>query len=124
MTGLAANGQPRGMTDYLTPNDPTGTQLYRLERAVGEHNPRRHGRPASWVLVGVVIAAFIAGGFALVYHLWWLFWLCAAIFVLSVPAGWLIRIMDDTVMLGGPVDDDRPPAPDQGSVADPGVRMD
>jgi hypothetical protein len=59
-----------------------------------------HGKPASWVLVAVVTAAFITGGMAIITHLWWLLWACIAIAVLAVPAGKLIGIMDDTVDWG------------------------
>ena len=60
-----------------------------------------HGRPSSWVLTGAVVVAFLAGGAALILHLWWLFWVCVGVVVLSVPAGKAIGIMDDTVMWGG-----------------------
>lgn len=56
-----------------------------------------HGRLRSWLLVAVVLAAFLAGGVALIAHLWWLFWVCVGIVVLSAPAGRLIGIMNDTV---------------------------
>jgi len=56
-----------------------------------------HGRPRSWLLVAVVLAAFVAGGVALIAQLWWLFWVCAAAVVLSPAAGRLIGIMNDTV---------------------------
>lgn len=62
------------------------------------HHPYRHGRPVSWVLVSVVIVAFCVGGAAIVAHLWWLFWACVGVVVLSVPVGKLIGIMDDTVV--------------------------
>lgn len=45
-----------------------------------------HGKPASWVLVAVVIAAFATGGAAVIAHAWWLAWTCAGIVVLAVPA--------------------------------------
>ncbi len=70
-----------------------------------------HGRPASWVLVTVVIAAFAAGGAALITHLWWLLWTCAEVVVLAVPAGKVIGIMDDTVAWGStPAAAPAPPA--------------
>ena len=59
-----------------------------------------HGKPASWVLVTVVITAFITGGAAIITHAWWLLWACTAIVVLAVPAGTAIGIMDDTVAWG------------------------
>jgi hypothetical protein len=103
-------------------SDFTKTQLSRAEIPVGGHK-HRHGKPASWVLVAVIIAAFTVGAFAVVFRVWPLFWVCAAIVVLSVPAGKAVGIMNDTVM----VDEwlhDGPPAADVGTVADPGVRMD
>jgi hypothetical protein len=71
-----------------------------VERAVGGHSSH-YGRPRSWILVGVVIAAFCAGGAAIIVHLWPLFWACAGVVVLSVPAGKIIGIMDDTVEVQG-----------------------
>jgi hypothetical protein len=59
-----------------------------------------HGKPASWVLVAGVIAAFITGGAAVITHAWWLLWACIAIVALAVPAGKVIGIMDDTVAWG------------------------
>lgn len=55
------------------------------------------GKPSSWVLVGVVTAAFSVGGAALILHLWWLLWTCVGIIVLSVPVGRVIGVMEDTV---------------------------
>ncbi len=60
-----------------------------------------HGKVSSWVLTGIVIVAFMAGGAALILHLWWLFWVCVGVVVLSLPAGKAIHIMDDTVTWGG-----------------------
>jgi hypothetical protein len=35
-----------------------------------------HGRPVSWVAVSLIMAAFLVGGFALIFGpTWWLFWL-------------------------------------------------
>ena len=75
------------------------------------------------MLVSVVIVAFCVGGAAIVAHLWWLFWACAGVVVLSVPAGKLIGIMDDTVIVD-PGPRRRPDAIGQDSAADPGVRFD
>ena len=87
---------------------------------VGAHGSR-HGRPASWALVAVVIAAFCAGGAAVIGHLWWLFWACAAVAVLAVPAGKVIGIMGDTVEVYGGADPS-PAGVREGAAADPGVR--
>lgn len=99
----------------------TSDNTYR-EEPLGEH-PHRHGRPVSWALVIVVIAAFCVGGAAVISQLWVLFWVCAGVVALSFPAGKLIRIMDDTVTV--------PPGPraraastGRDSAADPGVRLD
>jgi hypothetical protein len=59
-----------------------------------------HGKHSSWLLTATVIAAFIAGGAALIVHLWWLLFLCLGVVVISVPVGKAIRIMDDTVVWG------------------------
>jgi fatty acid desaturase len=75
--------------------DYPAIRVAQQERTIGGHN--RHGRPASWALVAVVIAAFAVGGAAIIEHLWWLFWVCAGVVVLAVPAGKVIGIMDDTV---------------------------
>jgi hypothetical protein len=93
----------------------------REEGTLGGHR-HRHGRPASWVLVGVIIAAFCAGGVAIIAHLWVLFWVCAGIVVLSVPAGMLIGIMKDTVVVD-PGPRALPPTTGPNSAADPGVRL-
>jgi hypothetical protein len=101
--------------------EDTSHNTYR-EEPVGEH-PYRHGRPRSWVLVGVVIAAFCAGGVAVIGHLWVLFWVCAALVVLAVPVGKMIGIMDDTVAVEeGPRV--RAALSGRDSAADPGVRFD
>lgn len=85
-----------------------------------------HGRPASWALVAAITATFIAGGFAVVFHLWLLFWVCLAVVVLAIPAGKVVGIMGDTVLAGNPADQDDQEshvAEDTGSAADPGVDM-
>jgi hypothetical protein len=102
-------------------NDYANNQAYRMERPVGQHK-HRHGRPTSWGLVVVVVLAFITGAFAIVFKLWPLFWVCVGIFVLSVPAGKVMGIMNDTVGVEEPLDDTKPAA-DQGTRAHPGVRV-
>jgi hypothetical protein len=68
-----------------------------------------HGKPSSWVLVAVIIAAFAGGGLALIIQSWTLFFVCVGIVGLSIPAGKLIGIMNDTVSWGSSpgADDDR-----------------
>jgi hypothetical protein len=36
--------------------------------------PAFHGRSVSWVAVSLIMAAFLIGGLALVFSVWWLFW--------------------------------------------------
>ena len=86
-TGPVTGGQPH--------------QPFDQPEAVPTLGGHPHGKVSSWVLTGIVVVAFISGGGALILHLWWLFWVCAGVVVLSIPAGKAIRIMDDTVMWGG-----------------------
>lgn len=86
-------------------------------QTLGGHH-HRHGRPVSWVLIAVIIAAFCAGAAAIIADWWWLFWTAAGIVALSVPAGWLAGIMKDTV-----VADPGPRRRLPGEAADPGVRL-
>jgi hypothetical protein len=38
--------------------------------------PSYHGRAVSWVAVGLILAGFLCGGFALIFGpTWWAFWL-------------------------------------------------
>ncbi len=93
------------------------------EQATGGHT-NIHGRPGSWALVAVITAAFVAGAFAIVFRLWPLFWVCAGIVLLSVPAGKVVGIMGDTVVAGNPAMQEGQAghvAEDTGSAADPGV---
>lgn len=89
------------MTDFRNaPGDPAweegqGTSGAATGRPLVHGSP--HGRPSSWVLIGLVIAAFIVGGTAIILHLWWLLWVCVAVAVLAIPAGKVTGIMNDTV---------------------------
>jgi hypothetical protein len=103
-------GQPRP----LRPADTIRRRLTAAKESEGQgHWPAeriedRHirddgshrGKPASWVLVAVMLAAFLAGGIALITHTYWLLWTCAAVFVLGIPVGKAIGIMADTVEWG------------------------
>ncbi|HUN30906.1 MAG TPA: hypothetical protein VMU95_02720 [Trebonia sp.] len=115
-------GSGNPMSNNPQANDYASNQSYRVERPVGSHL-RRHGRPSSWVIVAVVLAAFVTGAFAIVFRLWPLFWVCVGIFVLSVPAGKVLGIMNDTVGVEEPFDEENKPAADQGTSAQPGVRV-
>jgi hypothetical protein len=48
------------------------------------------GVPVPRVMSASVQAAFMAAGIAIIVQLWWLFWLSAAVVVLSIPACGLI----------------------------------
>ena len=99
----------------------TSANTYR-EEPLGDH-PHRHGKPSSWVLVGVDIAAFCVGGVAVIEHWWVVFWICAGIVFLSVPVGKIIGIMEDTVHIEeGPRI--RAAVSGRDSAADPEVRFD
>jgi hypothetical protein len=74
-----------------------------------------HGKPASWVLVAVVVAAFTTGGLAIIAHAWWLMWTCAGICVLALPAGKIIGIMNETVAWGSTPAATHDPAQRQGA---------
>jgi hypothetical protein len=99
------------------------------ERIEDRHVPQGghpHGKPASWVLVAMVIAAFTTGGIAIIAHAWWLVWTCAGIIVLAVPAGKVVGIMDDTVSWGSTPaaahDSSQAPQADPGPPARPARR--
>jgi hypothetical protein len=95
------------------------------EEPIGDHS-HTYGKPASWVLVGVAIAAFMTGGFAIVYGIWWLFWACLGLTVLAIPVGKAIDIMGDAVLTGDPskqAGQGGSVAEDTGSAANPGVNL-
>jgi hypothetical protein len=74
--------------------------------AIGLAARHRHGRPRSWMLVNVAIAALYAGGIAVITHLWALCWACAGMMVLAVAVGKAIGVDDSAA-----VDPDRAPGP-------------
>ena len=102
-------------------NDDTG-DIMDLHTPLGGHR-YRHGRPRSWVLVGVLIAAFCIGGVAVIKNWWVVCWVCGGIVALCIPVGKIIGIMDDTVTVDqGPRT--RAAVTGRDSAADPGVRLD
>lgn len=90
--GATADRGPAGSGQAPRPSGQLG--------AMPGHSGRPHGKVSSWALAAVVIAAFATGGAALILQLWPLFWVCAGVFVLCVPVGMAIGIMDDTVVAG------------------------
>ncbi|HEY2278595.1 MAG TPA: hypothetical protein VGI00_09580 [Streptosporangiaceae bacterium] len=95
------------------------------ETPVGDHE-HLHGSPKSWALVAVLVAAFVAGAFGLVFHVWPLFWVCLGITILSPLAGKIVGIMEDTVLDGDPsaqAGQEGRVAEDYGSAVHPGVEV-
>jgi hypothetical protein len=92
---------------------PGGTPSEQIEHRHVPEGGHPHGKPASWVLVAVVIAAFTTGGVAIIAHAWWLVWTCAGIIVLAIPAGKVVGIMNDTVSGDSPPPAAHDPAQDQ-----------
>jgi len=89
-----APGDP-AWREQRAPGQDAASQAAATDRPLAHGSP--HGKRSSWVLIGLVVAAFIAGGVAIITHLWWLFWACVAVVVLAIPVGKMIGIMDDTV---------------------------
>jgi len=59
------------------------------------HFPHFAGRPVSWVMVSGILAGFLAGGLALVFGIWWLFWVSVAVACVSGLAALGTGIVDD-----------------------------
>ena len=102
---------------------PPGQGHRPWERTEDRHVPEHghpHGKPASWVLVGAVLMAFLVGGASIIVHLWWLTIACGAVIVLAVPVGKGIGIMDDTIAWGSTpaAVEDESPQPEPGQVPD------
>ena len=73
--------------------------------APGDQEPiggcsHRYGKPASVLLVAVIVVAFVGGAFAVLDEAWPLFWVGLAVLVLSVPASRLIGLVRDAVRAG------------------------
>jgi hypothetical protein len=65
------------------------------------HGPGHpHGKPASWVAIAVMLAAFLTGGLSIIFHLWWLMWTCLGIIAVAGIAAMSVGIMNDTVAYG------------------------
>ncbi len=58
--------------------------------------PAYHGRPVSWVAVTLIMAGFLAGGFALIFGpTWVVFWIGVGLAVVGALTGLATNIMDD-----------------------------
>jgi hypothetical protein len=97
--------------------------------APGDQQPiggcsHRYGKPASALLVAVIVVAFVGGAFAVLDEAWPLFWVGLAVLVLSVPASRLIGLVRDAVQAGslpGPPNRGGPITPAFGSALHTGV---
>jgi hypothetical protein len=55
-----------------------------------------HGRPVSWVAVGIMMAAFLVGGFGLILGpIWWLFWVGVGMCAVGGLLALATHIFDD-----------------------------
>lgn len=108
----AGRRRPGGGTGVARPAEISPGQgarpWQRVEDRHVPHGGHPHGRPSSWALVGVVIAAFVTGALALILHVWVLFWVCAGIVVAAIPAGKAVGIMNDTIAWGSTEPTDEP----------------
>jgi hypothetical protein len=107
-----ADGLPPAVRSKIRRGDASGGRNEEISDGQGQrpweqiedrHVPEGghpHGKPASWVLVTVVMVASVAGGLSIIAHAWWLLWICIAIVALVIPVGKMIGIMDDTVDWG------------------------
>jgi hypothetical protein len=59
------------------------------------HFPHFSGRPVSWVAVSMILVGFLAGGLALVFAIWWLFWLALGVAVLGLLVALATGIFND-----------------------------
>jgi hypothetical protein len=86
--------------------DPLGTGTVagfsaeggQLSQASTEWTPPEpfHGRPVSWVAVSLIMAAFLAGGLALIFGpVWWLFWAAAGLAAVGGLLALATHIFDD-----------------------------
>jgi hypothetical protein len=82
-TGTVSSAQSGAELSPDTPGTPGNYEPY-------------HGRPVSWVAVGIIVAGFLAGGLALVFGpTWWLFWTGAAVAVIGTLVAMSTDIFDD-----------------------------
>jgi len=55
-----------------------------------------HGRPVSWVAVSIIMAAFLAGGLALIFGpTWWVFWASVGLAAVGGLLALATHIFDD-----------------------------
>jgi hypothetical protein len=65
----------------------------------GEPFPSYHGRPVSWVAVGIIVIGFVLGGLGLMLGhggpIWWLFWTGGGVAVLGVLMSLVTNTFED-----------------------------
>lgn len=61
-----------------------------------------HGRLTSWLVVALAILASLVGGGALIAQAIILFYVCVGVFLLCVPLGAVLGVMDDTSVWTAP----------------------
>jgi hypothetical protein len=60
------------------------------------HYEAFHGRPASWVAVGIIMVGFLVGGLALIFGpTWWLFWVAIGLVVVGGLVALSTNIFED-----------------------------
>lgn len=57
--------------------------------------PSFHGRKISWFAVSLIMVAFLIGGLALVFVVWWLFWAALGLAVVGLLLTLAVNTFDD-----------------------------
>jgi len=74
----------------------TGAHGLDAQTGMSYGHEARHGRPASWVAVSIIVVGFVVGGIAMVPSpKWWLFWTGAGIVVVGCIMAAAAHILDD-----------------------------
>ena len=72
-----------------------GGQLSQVSTG-GPATVSHHGRPVSWVAVGLMMAAFLVGGLGLILGpIWWLFWVGVGMCAVGGLLALATHIFDD-----------------------------
>jgi hypothetical protein len=78
-------------------NQPAVATAGQAAELLPQHVPETfHGRTVSWVAVGIIMAGFVCGGFALVFGpTWWAFWTGLGVAGAGCLLGLATNIFDD-----------------------------
>jgi hypothetical protein len=96
-SGSGAAGAGAGSGAVAQPGDGEGVAPF-VSQVPGTpvSFPSFHGRPVSWVAVGMIMLAFAIGGAALAAGpIWWLFWASLGLAVVGFLMCGAIGIFDD-----------------------------